>query len=264
MVKKVILFCLVFAFKTHATVHKVPEDFGKIQDAINFSRDGDVVVLSPKVYSEAIDFKNKKISIKSDGSRSVDRYRITDFANHVEIVQNMSVGAQISGVMFSSANAGCVSLAGGEVLGCAFDKCRQTVIKGYGIVKNCKVTGYASPWSQPVLWCQQNKSMVLAGCVFDDSSDCIVKGGAGSYEFFNCVFNKINGDPGRGYSILQFSSDGYEYIVQNCTFIIDRPVNSSGPFNAITAEGSVVKVQNNIFYRSKTDFVPNRDDQPKG
>lgn len=48
-----------------ATTIIVPDDFGRIQDAINAAVDGDVVAVRPGTYNENIDFEGKAITVQS-------------------------------------------------------------------------------------------------------------------------------------------------------------------------------------------------------
>src|SRR5882672_10114030 len=49
----------------HAAVLRVPGDYPAIQKAIDNSKNGDVVIVSPGTYNENINFKGKAITVTS-------------------------------------------------------------------------------------------------------------------------------------------------------------------------------------------------------
>ena len=49
---------------TFAEIIKVPEQFSKIQDAIEYSSNGDTVLVYPGTYNEKIWFKGKEILVE--------------------------------------------------------------------------------------------------------------------------------------------------------------------------------------------------------
>ncbi len=52
-----------------STTRLVPEEYATIQDAIDASYDGDVVVVGPGVYSEGLNFGGRELEVRStDGA----------------------------------------------------------------------------------------------------------------------------------------------------------------------------------------------------
>ena len=66
---KIILFSLVlfrpFMLFSQSNQINVPDDFTKIQDAINNSVDGDVILVAPGTYYENINFRGKNVLLTS-------------------------------------------------------------------------------------------------------------------------------------------------------------------------------------------------------
>ena len=66
MIKKIILFTTFTFSQAFSLTINVPEDFLDIQDAIDFSQDGDTIFVSPGVYFENINFNGKSILVSSN------------------------------------------------------------------------------------------------------------------------------------------------------------------------------------------------------
>jgi len=64
---------------TQAETHVVPDDYATIQQAIDDSNDGDVIIVDPGTYSENINFSGKNIVLTSADPNNpeivADRYR---------------------------------------------------------------------------------------------------------------------------------------------------------------------------------------------
>src|SRR5258708_27530031 len=56
----------------HAAVLRVPGDYTAIQKAIDNSKNGDVILVSPGVYNENINFKGKAITVSSTNAADLD------------------------------------------------------------------------------------------------------------------------------------------------------------------------------------------------
>ena len=56
------LFC---AITLNAQVINVPGDYSTIQEAIDYSWDGDTIIVRPATYNEAIKFNGRKITLTS-------------------------------------------------------------------------------------------------------------------------------------------------------------------------------------------------------
>ncbi len=66
------LFFFTFTLCAEASIIDVPEDFDKIQDAINSAADGDTVSVAPGTYFERIDFSGKAILVGSYYALTMD------------------------------------------------------------------------------------------------------------------------------------------------------------------------------------------------
>jgi len=66
----VTIVCLFFFMgMTQATTWRVPQNFNTIQEAINASTDGDMVLVAEGTYYENINFMGKKITVASLAAR---------------------------------------------------------------------------------------------------------------------------------------------------------------------------------------------------
>lgn len=61
-----VILCLFFASHVSATILHVPLEYGSIQDAINRSTDGDVIIVSEGTYFENISLKGKAVTLMSE------------------------------------------------------------------------------------------------------------------------------------------------------------------------------------------------------
>src|SRR5882762_4208200 len=61
----------------HAAVLRVPGDYPAIQKAIDNSKNGDVVIVSPGTYNENINFKGKAITVTSTNAADLDVVKST-------------------------------------------------------------------------------------------------------------------------------------------------------------------------------------------
>ena len=84
----VIAALLLSVGSSHASTIYVPDDYGTIQDAIDFAVNGDSVVARPGTYVENIYFLGKAISVSSEMGASVTT---------IDGNQNGSVGSFTSG-----------------------------------------------------------------------------------------------------------------------------------------------------------------------
>ena len=66
MIKKIINLTIYTFSGAFSLTINVPEDFLDIQDAIDFSQDGDTIFVSPGVYFENINFNGKSIMLSSN------------------------------------------------------------------------------------------------------------------------------------------------------------------------------------------------------
>jgi len=78
-----------------AVIHNIPDDFEKIQSAIEVSQDGDTVLVAPGVYAENIDFLQKEITLASHFISEADENLICETI--IDGGENDSVVTMIEG-----------------------------------------------------------------------------------------------------------------------------------------------------------------------
>src|SRR2546425_830321 len=83
-----VLIVAISSASGRAAVLHVPGDFPAIQSAINNSQNGDVILVSPGVYNENINFRGKAITLTSTnaGDPNVVRSTIIHAVGHSSVV----------------------------------------------------------------------------------------------------------------------------------------------------------------------------------
>lgn len=68
---RTLLVLVILGLPAHATELHVPSEFSTIQAAVSASTHGDVVTVAPGTYHEAIDFRGRRITLRSSGGAAV-------------------------------------------------------------------------------------------------------------------------------------------------------------------------------------------------
>ncbi len=134
---------LIFAFLSaigHAAVRRVPGDFIRIQNAIDASDNGDVVLVSPGLYTENINFKGKAITVSSTNP------------GEASVVNNTIIRA--------AGKSSVVTFAGGETSNSIL--AGFTITGGYGTVN---VTFGTNIYWGGGIYCNQSSPTILGNII---------------------------------------------------------------------------------------------------
>ena len=227
-----ILVVLIFS-TTHADTLEVPKDHPTIQSAIDASVTGDVVMVSPGNYLEAIDFIGKNITVQS-------------VAGPMTTGIKPPIGASTPTVTFASKEAGSAILSGfsigGGIGGPIIDPVFGPCFGGGGIfcyesspqVLNCILTGNSGGGSSSVLghgggMLVMRGNPTIHGCEFRQNS---ATGHGGAIYLIDhakptielCVFE--NHSASWGGAITCTISSSASFI--DCQFIANEAFNVGG------------------------------------
>jgi predicted outer membrane repeat protein len=184
---------------TTSATNYVPDDYPTIQDAIDGSIDGDIVIVRPGTYVENIDFLGKAVTVESERGPDVT---IID-GNRVKSV-----------VTFSS----------GEDAG--------SVLDGFQVTNGA---GNADPWGfgWPCgggIYCHQS-SPTITNCIVTDNHSIEIGGGmfseVGSPTVTDCTFSLNSAVAAGGDGGGMFLSGGSP-TVTGCSFTQNKAKNNGG------------------------------------
>lgn len=119
----------ICAAAASADTLRVPGDFPTIQAGIDAAANGDIVLVAPGRYKEAIDFLGKMITVRSSGGR---RITIIDAAG-----LNATVVRFVTGERFRSKLTGFTVTGGGPVAAGGGIKC----VGSWPIIEDCRIAG---------------------------------------------------------------------------------------------------------------------------
>jgi predicted outer membrane repeat protein len=244
-----ILLCmLAVSSPAWADNRMVPDQYPTIQEAINDSADGDVVIIQPGIYqgfgNTNLDTLGKAITLRSTAPTDPEVVAQT-IINCTDMESGNLIGRgfiTITGETPATYIQGLTIQNGAEMEGGAIYCINSSPAIEYCVFKNNNgyVTGgavYAGPWSSPVLnYCTfiENTSMSGGAIAVKDGSatlnSCVLVGNSGMY--------------GAG---VYFFGMG-DLVVQNCTFADNAAsVLASG----IYCEGeNLSAVSNSIFWNN--------------
>jgi len=219
----------------------VPAEFATIQNAIDASTDGDLILVSPGVYREQIDFRGKRIEIRStegasetviDGS--VDEGSVVRFVNF-EGPQSILDGFSVIG--------GTGTDAGGLIRGGGI-----FVQSANPTIRNCRIAGNSAGAGGGVaIW---TGNPWLFDCVIEDNvANASGTGGGGglhAYSSFPRLVNvEFRANRGEGFASGGAASlrelSGAEFV--NCIVVDNEGRFCGGIYN----HNSVVEISNTTF-----------------
>jgi len=99
-----LIFLFAIQFAAHSSTIEVPKDVATIQGAINVAKTYDVVLVAPGTYVENIDFKGKKITVKSAQGSSVTIIDGNQTGTVVTFVSGEGSGSILEGFTITNGN----------------------------------------------------------------------------------------------------------------------------------------------------------------
>lgn len=213
---------------------RVPDDYSKIQLAIDYASDGDTILVSPGTYKESLRFKRKAISlIGRDGSD------LTIFRDSTAsaIIAELPISPKIStirGIHFESAKQVVASNGDAKIV-----QCRFTRLVG-------------SSAQRTTLFI--NGNVEVDSCVFDGRYHMAIGGLIGQSRkitIHRCKFQLSQGD--EYYETIRLvAGESLPYFVD----ISNNVVNSAPPSVSISLTGPVAgAVVNNTFVGPNTGVI---------
>ncbi len=205
---------------------RVPEDYSKIQLAIDYASDGDTILVSPGTYTESIKFRRKAISLIGK-----DGFGLTIFRDSTTtpIIAELPIAPKIS-----------------TIRGIHFESAKQVVASnGDAIIVRCRFTRlFGTPAQRTTLFI--NGNVEIDSCVFDGQYHIAIGGNiprSGKISVHHCEF------------LMSAGSEYYETIrllagASESTFvdISNNVFQSAPPSVSISLTGPVAgAVVNNTF-----------------
>jgi hypothetical protein len=210
-------FCAFSNFTNAATIH-VPADHATIQAAINAATNGDIILVAPGTYNEAINFNNKALTLESTGGPGVTTLN--------------AAGANTSAVTIPTpTQAGTVTFRGFKVTGGtgtlagsgAFASATGggfRIVAGETVLENCHITANSA------------EASVASGAG-------IAYGGGGTLTLRNCL---LSDNTASAFWITSSSSAGGGISVSTGGIVV--LIDCSLTNNVATASGAVSGVAN--------------------
>ena len=234
MIKKIILFTTFIFSQAFSLTINVPEDFLDIQDAIDFSQDGDTIFVSPGVYFENINFNGKSIMLSSNYIEDNDSLLIG--------VTIIDAGNEGSVVTFNSGENNNAILQGFTLQngnGNDEDPDNNGSFYTYGggiycensdpLIKDCIIqNNTANEGGGAGIFCYDS-SPIFFGCTIKENETDDVGGGlyardGSSPSFFDCIFMDNTAEFGGGCYLKSSSSP----LMENVVFMQNNANNSGG------------------------------------
>lgn len=198
----------------------VPTDVDSIQLAIDFSINGDTIIVEPGMYCEEINFKGKSISLRSfdpDNQGIVETTIIN--AEHSMCYPGRVINF-VCGEEENSALSG-FTITGGYVLGYGPDN------YGGGIhcsnssptISNCVISNNYADYYGGGMYCSDDAAPNITNCIFTENSASYASGmynNNSSPELTDCLFigNFVTWAGSHGGMLNEYSSP----VLNNCTF----------------------------------------------
>ena len=226
---------IVFLFSLAvADIHRVPDDFSSIQDAIDASDNGDSVLVSPGFYPESIDFDGKSITVSSlyliendsllIGTTIIDAQEdgsVATFSNNENsgsILQGFTLQNGMGNDEDPDGNGSYYTYGGGIYCEGSEPLVRDCIIRD----------NVANEGGGGGIFCYE-ASPIFIGCTISGNQTDDVGGGlyaraSSSPEFYDCVFHDNIAEFGGGCYLRNESSP----VMQNVIFVENTANNSGG------------------------------------
>ena len=210
----------------------VPDDFGTIQEAIDFACLGSEIVVAPGIYAETIDFLGKAITVRSSGGRAVTMIDGQEDGSVVTCANGEGPDTVLSGL----------TITGGDASGGGGLRCENSspTVTDCSFVENFAGTGggiYVTNGSPSVSACvfegnaafeggamyNVASSLTIVGCVFNGNTAHDRGGAVANIEsttaFEDCTFTANSLDVGfAGFGGAIFNNQGVNTVTR-CTFV---------------------------------------------
>ncbi|MCD4817827.1 MAG: hypothetical protein K8S23_03955 [Candidatus Cloacimonetes bacterium] len=250
MKKSLFVIFVVLAIGINATTINVPGDYGTLQQAINASTDGDVIIAANGWYLELINFNGKNVTLTSNYYVSGDTLDIQNTVIHggqngtvVTFENNETENAVLNGftVTFGLAeNGGGIKIRGASpTLSNLIIKQNFTTNNGAGIYITYRYIDIDEIYySSPMLYnveIDDNESDNYAGGLYSDNNSTL--------EMENVsITNNESDNHGAGYY-----SDNSVIEMDNVSFYNNQPQTDGKYGSGMYASNCTITIDNSIF-----------------
>jgi len=245
-VAPVVSFALVSPGAFAATIN-VPGDHDSIQDAIDASSGGDVVLVAPGRYNEVLDLKGKSITLRSSSdaaSTILDGARLKDSVIHCvngEGRDTLIEGFTITGGTGDPAYHGPDATIGGGAV----------VIGSTPRFRNCTFRGNMASYNGGGMYNANGADVLLEKCRFESNN--AQKGGAvfnlESKPEFNSVDFESNGARYAGGAI--YNANQSDAAIRHCNFTLNLATYNGG---AIYNYDSTPTISDCLFFNNAATY----------
>ena len=256
-----LIFLIVLSTSLHAAVHRVPDNFSTIGEAVQAASDGDTIEIAPGTYHEDI-ILNRSITLAGAGQNEC----ILAGGDKNGTIITVDRNVRIAGLSIGGAENGIFLKAGSKL---TIDDCtiRDNKEDGIGFegsfatvltMNRCIVTGNVDG-----IDLESTQGTILNSHFIANRDDGLDYDGDAGVLVYNCTFTE-NGDDGIEIRLARRT----HAIILNCIFqrngedgieIINSPVEN-GEYN-------ILSIQNSSFMANKrfgVGFVPHKIEQHTG
>ena len=260
------IFALSVYSSRAATIH-VPMDQPSIQEGISAALAGDLILVAPGTYVEAIDFLGKAITLRSEEGAAVSVIDGNKANSAVTFDRGEGIETVIDGFTIRNGQAEhgggilCSTLTSPMITNCSITK-NSAAFDGGGIycdwsssptITNCSISENTSVFAGGGVYCWETSSPTITNCSITDSYSFF--GGSGLYCYLssptitNCVIAE-NTSVFMGGGIY---CDDSSPTITNCTLSGNKSDLSGGGFYC---DGSSPTITNCIFWEDSAPSGP--------